>query len=186
MRTKSFIAIAVLPLLLFGCAYNKTMASSSVLGAKSGSLTDPEIAAIVTNANQGEIDQANAVVNRLSSPDVKAFAQMMINDHTAALGSARDLFTHRNITAMENATSRQLAVGSQQLISNLSNASGMALDHAYMQAQIDEHQWLLNALDTSLIPSAQTSDVKALLRTQRTAVAAHLDRAKQVMGSMMH
>src|SRR3954463_2537207 len=107
MRSKLAITIAVLPLLLFGCAYDKTMASSSVLGASSGSLTDPEIAAVVTTANQGEIDQANAVLNRVSADDVRSFAQMMITDHTAALTSANDLLSHKNMTPLENATSRQ-------------------------------------------------------------------------------
>lgn len=183
MRSRTAVLAAV-SLLFFACNYHKTMMSSSVLGNDNGQLNDAQIAAIMTNANQGEIDQANAVLNRLSNADVRAFAQMMITDHTNALSTASDVFAKAKVTPMENATSQQLKSGSQQTITNLANGSGMALDHAYMQAQIDQHQWLLNALDNSLIASAQSGSVRSLLKTQRTTVAAHLDRARQIMNAM--
>ena len=179
--------LALFTLLSFaflGCNYHKTMASSSVLGNDTGQLNDAQIAAVMTNANQGEVDQANAVLNRLSNADVRAFAQMMITDHTKALSDASDVFAKAKVTPMENPTSQQLKSVSQQTISNLANGSGMELDHAYMHAQIDQHQWLLHALDVSLIPSAQTSSMRSMLKTQRTTVAAHLDRARQIMSAM--
>jgi putative membrane protein len=186
MRNLS-IALAA-ALLILGCAAShSTMTSSTSSPGMPGMamLSDADIAGIVSAANQGEIDEAGIANGKASSAEVRAFAQMMITDHTAALNAARDLFTRRGITAnMTDTTASQLASGAQQTVSNLSTYSGAAFDRAYMQSQVDTHQWLLNQLDSTLIPSAHNRELRQLLTTQRGAVAAHLDRARQIMGAL--
>ena len=143
-------------------------------------LPDSDVVAIVRTANQGEIDQGNAAVAKASSAEVKAFAQMMVSDHTKALNDANAL----PITSTDNSTTGTLKSGSQQTINNLSTYSGAAFDRAYMQAMVDAHQWLLNAMDSTLIPSAHTRALKDLLTTQRAAVSTHLDRARQILSGL--
>jgi putative membrane protein len=46
------------------------------------------------------------------------------------------------------------------------------------------HQNALDALDKTLIPSAQNAELKALLEKTRPVVAAHLDRAKKVQSEL--
>ena len=41
-----------------------------------------------------------------------------------------------------------------------------------------------DALDKTLIPGAQNAELKALLEGVRPAFVAHLDRAKQIQGSL--
>ena len=48
-----------------------------------GGPTDPQIAAIVVTANQVDIDAGKLAMSKAQSDDVKAFAQLMITDHTA-------------------------------------------------------------------------------------------------------
>ena len=178
MRKPTLLYLATV-LVLFGCSTYTPMSSSSVLGGTP--VSDSDIAAIVTAANQGEIDQANAALTKASSSAVRDFAQMMITDHTNALSAAQSLFSNRNITPTDNSTSNSLKSGSQQTISALNTYSGAAFDRTYMQAQVDAHQWLLNTMDSTLIPSASSSALRNLLQTQRGTVSAHLDRARQVL-----
>lgn len=69
-------------------------------------------------------------------------------------------------------------------MTNLATYSGAAFDRAYMRSQVDLHQWLLTSLDTVLIPSARTPEVRTLLQTQRASVAAHLEQARSIHGRL--
>ncbi|MFL6248910.1 MAG: DUF4142 domain-containing protein [Thermoanaerobaculia bacterium] len=175
------LSLATTVLLMTACA--STM--SSPLGTtQPGAWPETDIAGIVMTANEGEVQQGNAALSKASSADVRAFAQMMVSDHTAAMNTARDVFTRNAITPAENATTRTLRDTSQRTVTNLGTYSGTAFDRTYMQSQVDVHQWLLTSLDTALIPSAQRPEVRSLLQTQRTAVAAHLDRARQILSGL--
>jgi len=178
MKRQFVLYIATL-FVLAGCSTYAPMSSSSTLGGAAWS--DSDIAAIMTAANQGEIDQANAALAKASSTDVRNFAQMMVTDHTNALNTAQSLFSSLNITATENTTSTTLRTGSQQTITALNTYGGSSFDRTYMQGQVDAHQWLLTTLDSTLIPSAHSSAVRNLLQTQRGTVASHLDRARQIL-----
>lgn len=146
--------------------------------------SDPHIVGIVATANQGEIDQGNAAATRATNPDVRAFAQMMVADHTTALGAIRDTSARAGITAADNDTTAALQRTSRETITNLATYSGADFDRQYMQTQVDLHQWLLTALDQHLIPLATNRDLRSLLETQRVTVAAHLEQARAIRGRL--
>jgi putative membrane protein len=186
MKNLKFAAVVVSGLLMGACSMNTGM-SSGTMGSMNGmsTMSEGDIAAIVTTANQGEIQQGQAASSRATSSDVRAFAQMMVSDHTNALNMAQTTFSRRGITPnMSNAIATQLQSSSQQTVSALNTYTGASFDRTYMQTQVDLHQWLLNSLDTVLIPSARTSDVRQLLQTQRASVATHLERARQILGTL--
>lgn len=180
MRTRLLI-IPAIALCALACSTASMTSSSSGTTA----LADADIAQIVTTANQGEIDQANAALAKASSADVRAFAQMMVTDHTNALTQTSNLLTSRNITpSTANDVASTLQSGSRQTIANLSTYTGADFDRQYINSQVDLHQWLLAQLDNALIPSAHDRRLRDLLQTQRTSVAAHLDRARQIQGTL--
>ncbi|HUR82551.1 MAG TPA: DUF4142 domain-containing protein [Thermoanaerobaculia bacterium] len=175
-KTRFLIPIAVFSLFLGACA--------SMTTADTTPNSDPHIAGIVVNANQGEIDQGNAAAAKASSADVRAFAQMMVSDHTTALAAARDTAARANIMPMDNDTTAALQRTSRETITNVGTYTGRDFDRVYMQSQVDLHQWLLTALDQQLIPLATNRDLKSLLETQRASVAAHLDRARAIRAGL--
>ncbi len=187
MKIKSLAIFSAL-LLMAACSVNHdtmTSSSSSMPGIVTGSIySDSDIAAIVANANQGEVDQGQAASTKANSDDVRAFARMMVTDHTNALNQAQSLWSRTNITATDNNISRGLQSGSSQTVNALNTYSGTDFDRQYINSQVDIHQWLLNTLDNTLIPSAQNRQVRDFLKTQRTAVAMHLDRAKQIQNNL--
>jgi putative membrane protein len=170
---------AVLALLLSACA-----TTTDTMTAHPGATPEGDIAAIVTAANEGEIQQGQAASGRATNADVRAFAQMMVADHTSALNAARDTFNRAGINPSDNNISSTLRSSSQTTVTNLNTYSGAAFDRAYMQTQVDLHSWLLNALDTALIPSAVTPELRTLLQTQRGSVAMHLERARAILGRL--
>ncbi|HEY0141256.1 MAG TPA: DUF4142 domain-containing protein [Thermoanaerobaculia bacterium] len=161
-----------------------TACSSMTGGAATGRMPEGDIAAIVSAANEGEIEQGNVAASRATSGEVRAFGQMMVADHTQALNMGRDVFTRNGITPSENATSEQLRASSRTSVSNLNRYSGRDFDRRYMQSQVDLHQWLLTNLDQLLIPSARNAEVRQLLTTQRASVATHLEQARAILGRL--
>lgn len=180
MRRMRSLLCAIAVLALVGCAtYDDPMASSSTLA---GGFGDSDTAAILIAVNEGEVQQGNFATTRASSPAVRSFAEMLVTDHTNALGKWRDLTSRLNITPAENATSTQLRNGSQQTINALSTYTGSAFDRTFMQGQVDGHQWVLNTID-SLLPTASPA-TRDLLMTQRTSVVRHLDRAREIRNGL--
>lgn len=177
MQKTALIAIALSTVLVAACA--TTDASMPATPN-----VDGHIAGIVLAANEGEIQQGNAASTRATNADVRSFAQMLVTDHTNALNAARDTAARAGITPMENDTTSALRSTSPQVITNLGTYTGADYDRQFIDYQIALHQWLLNGLDTHLIPLAHDGELKSLLQTQRTSVAAHLERARSIRGRL--
>lgn len=180
MNHKRVLLLLTLPMLLGACAMNTTDSMATVPNGT----PDAEIAAIMTAANEGEVQQGQAASARATNADVRAFAQMMVTDHTNALNTARDTFNRTAITPADNNISTTLRTNSATTVTNLGTYSGAAFDRTYMQTQVDLHAWLLRQLDNNLIPSARTPELRTMLQTQRGSVAAHLDQARSILNRL--
>lgn len=175
MRTQ-LLVLTVAALSLLGCA--------TTMDPLPGAMSDAEIAAIVTTAHEGEISHGNGATPKASSTEVREFAQMLVSDHTNALNNARETFNRAGVTPMENDASNALRNNAERTWSALTTYSGRDFDRQFVKAQVDQHQWLLNTLDQSLIPAARNAEVRALLQTQRGSVARHLDHGRRLWNSM--
>lgn len=148
--------------------------------AAAPSVTDPQIAAIVVAANQVDIDAGELAKERGTDQRVKEFAQRMITDHGGVNQAATELVTRLGVTPEPNATSQKLTADGEASRTALQGQSGAAFDRAYVDQEVAYHQAVLDALDQTLIPSAQNAELKALLEQTRLAVAAHLEHARQL------
>lgn len=146
--------------------------------------TDPQIAAIVVTANQVDIDAGKLAEATTHSAQVKDFAQLMVKDHTGVNEAATALVTKLHVTPESNATSESLKQGGEQNLATLHKLSGAAFDKAYVDHEVGYHQAVLDAVDHTLIPSANNAELKALLVKVRPAFVAHLEHAKTLQASL--
>lgn len=84
-KTLSLLALLLIGLTAISCG-------STMSSGMPGRMPANDIAGIVATANEGEIQQGQAALSAASAAEVREFAQMMVNDHTSALSSARDTF----------------------------------------------------------------------------------------------
>jgi putative membrane protein len=159
-----------------------TAAAAGAAGA--ATLNDAQIAHVAVTANA--IDSAAGVMAREKgqSQAVKDFAQTMITDHTGVNERAVALARRLNVTPEDNDVSRQLKAGADSAAGNLRGMTGAGFDRAYVDREVAYHQAVLDALDRTLIPGAQNSELKQLLQDVRPAIAAHLERARGIQGSL--
>lgn len=169
---------------LITCAAMVLAASVTAAWAAAPGPTDPQIAAIVVTANQVDIDAGKLAESRTHSKDVREFAERMITDHTGVNKSATELVQKLHVTPEPNATSESLQKGGDENLAKLKALSGSAFDKAYIDHEVAYHEAVIEALDGTLIPSAQNAELKALLVKVRPAFIAHLDHAKRLQAQL--
>src|SRR5688572_98330 len=74
-------------------------------------VSDAQIAAIVVTANQVDIDAGQLVASRSTNDKVKAFAQVMVTDHTGVNKAAVELVARLKVTPQASPTSEALKSG---------------------------------------------------------------------------
>ena len=169
---KTPIAAAVAALFLLGA------------NAQAQSPSDAQIASIVVTANQVDIDAGKLAESKGSNAEVKAFGKQMVTDHSGVNKQAVALVTKLKVTPEDNPTSKSLKAGGADNLRNLEKLSGAAFDKAYVDHEVAYHQAVLDAVDQTLIPSAQNAELKALLVSVRPAFVAHLEHARMLQAAL--
>jgi putative membrane protein len=154
------------------------------LSAAGPSISDAEIAAIVVAANQVDIDAGKLAVSRSSNDKVKAFAQLMITDHSGVNKAATELVTRLKVTPQDNPTSQRLKETGEMNLTHLKALSGAAFDYLYIDREFLYHQQVIDMLDKTLIPGATNAELKTLLIKVRPAFVAHRDHAKSLQSTI--
>lgn len=160
------------------------MDAGSSGGGGGATLSDPQIAAVAVAANKVDVDAGKLARSKSKNAKVRKFASDMIRDHGSANKQAVKLVTKLGVKPEENDTSRSLTQGGKENIARLKKLKGKQFDKAYMEHEVDYHQQVLDALDKTLIPSAQNAELKSLLESVRGVVAQHLDHAKSLSDSL--
>lgn len=155
-------------------------AAAPAAPAAAATVTDPQIAAIVVAANEADIKWARLALEKTQNAEVRGFAEAMVNDHGGVNQKAVELVTRLGVTPEPNPTSQQLAQGGDATHATLSGKSGAEFDKAYIANEVTYHQTVLDAIDNTLVPSAQNAELKELLVSVRPAFVNHLQRAQQV------
>jgi putative membrane protein len=122
--------------------------------------TDKYFILNAANANRAEIDIGQLAVANATSRDtttnsnpnngsqqdsVKAYAQMMVDDHTQAQNELQTIANDWNVTL-----SSSLDAQHTDLKNRLSSMKGMAFDTAYIQSQIADHQTAITFFESEV------------------------------------
>lgn len=165
-----------------GCATTDPMDMPPASGGNW--MPDAEVLSIVQTANEGEVMQGQAASSRAQSDEVRAFAQMLVSDHTAALDRLRTVASANGMTAAENESGRMLRDSARRTVDAVNTYRGRDFDREFIRVQVANHEWLLTSLDNTLIPSTRNAALRTLLQTQRNSVATHLDRARRIQSGL--
>jgi putative membrane protein len=158
-----------------------TSAAVNTSGATTGgALTDANIVALLTTANEGEIKEGQLAASKATNPKVKSFAKQMVTDHTANNKQVQAL----SIQPAENADVAELKSESESESRDVGQKTGKAFDAAYIDAQVKDHEKVLDTINNKLLPNAQDPKLKTLLTATRQKVSQHLDKAKAIQSSL--
>lgn len=186
VRAASGAALSFALLSLVGCAStsDKAAPAADADATSASGPSDAEIAAIVVAANSVDIEAGKLAQSRASNPEVAAFAERMVVDHTAVNQQAVDLVTKLGVTPVESDASRGLLADGEATRARLSGLEGAEFDRAYAEHEVAYHEAVINVVDTVLVPNAKNQELKDLLVAVRPALVAHLEHAKQMHAAL--
>ena len=163
---------------------NALATSTTAERADEGPLSQDQIVQVTRLANEAEIKQAKLAESKAQKAEVKQFASLMMSDHTQAKESDAQLCRKLDLTPMPSPESNLLKTDANRILGKLRGAEGAAFDHAYIDAQVEEHQQVLDALDQRLIPAAKAPELRDYLKKMRSVVAGHLQRAQAIQSEL--
>ncbi len=135
-------------------------------GAGADVRSDSEFVPDVAGKNMAEIELSRLAVDKTTDRVVRAFAQMMIDEHGAALNKLKT-------AASDQATNWPTALDDKhrETAENLATKQGAEFDREYLKAMIEGHQDLAAKLETRLdVQSLQEWKTAAAGRTERNAL----------------
>jgi putative membrane protein len=144
-------------------------------------MTDPQIVQVLAASDSGEIDQGKLAQKKSKNPRVKKFAQQMVQHHTKAKQKGATLAKKAKITAEDTPIAAQLTGAATALLETLKGADAATFDTLYMAGQVQQHQTVLDMLNTQLIPGATDTGLKEHLAEARTMVEGHLTEAQAIV-----
>jgi putative membrane protein len=157
---------------------------SAVALAQGAKPNDAQIAHIAYTAGQIDIKAAELALQKSQNKEVRAFAQDMVRDHKAVNEKALALLKKLNVTPQDNDTSKSLEKQAQDEEASLKKLNGAAFDKAYAENEVAYHKTVNGALENTLIPSAQNSELKELLQTGLKIFQGHQQHAEHVAGEL--
>ena len=164
------------------------IAAVSLLGsaalAQGAKPTDPQIAHIAYTAGVIDIAAAKQALAKSTNKDIKAFANDMLRDHEAVNKQALDLVKKLKVTPEDNDTSRTLSKNAAAKLAELDKLKGAEFDKAYAANEVAYHKAVDGALETLLIPSASSAELKSLLQTGLKIFQGHLQHAEHVAAAL--
>jgi len=146
--------------------------------------TDPQIAHIAYTAGQLDIAAAKQALKKSKNKEVRAFANDMVRDHTAVNKQALALVKKLKVTPEDNDTSRALTKQADAKRAELAKLKGKAFDKAYVDNEVAYHKTVDSALENTLIPSANNTELKSLLQTGLKIFQGHGQHAEHVAAEL--
>jgi putative membrane protein len=166
-----------------GAAVDKAQdATGAAVGATSAAtLGSHDTGAFASNASQSdmyEIEAAKIAEQRSKTPDIKAFARLMVKDHTKSSATMKPL-----ILAAGQMPAAKLDQRRQGFIDNLKSASDADFDKTYVDQQVAAHEEALTLLQ-GYAKDGSDAGLKGGAAGLVPMVQMHLDKAKTIQASM--
>ena len=141
-------------------------------------MTDANILAEELGADSAEVVIGTFARTHASDPQVKAYGQLLVDDHSKAERAVRALAKKLAITPQPPAndtTSQETA----HTLAHLSTLKGYDFDTAFVQHEIVDHKADIDNAHKA-ITAAQSAEVKQFVEKSLPGLQKHLDRAQEL------
>ena len=174
MKRYGFLSIALAAAVTVGCqnGRNDTTAANSPAGGpavgtsgandRNISNGDKDFVKDLAAGGTAEVELSRLATDKAVNPDVKKFAQSMVDDHTKANDELSSLASQNNIPAPA-----QLDDKHRDLRDKLAKLSGADFDREYINAMVDDHNDTLDKLG-SRVDKSKLEESNAKAKDQAT------------------
>jgi putative membrane protein len=143
-------------------------------------IADEQIVRILTTVNTGEVEQAQVAQRKAKDARVKKFAAQMIDQHTKAKDKVNKLSKKEQLLPANSTVANDLQDKGSSIMTTLGQVEGPDFDKQYIDAQVQQHQEVLDLINQRLIPSASNAQLKTELENAKKMVDQHLGHARDI------
>ncbi|NJO43548.1 MAG: DUF4142 domain-containing protein [Cyanobacteria bacterium RU_5_0] len=136
---------------------------------------DREFILMAAQGNNAEIQMSQLALQRSSNDNVQQYAEMMIQEHTAANQQLEQIAAQRGITIPSNASGFDTAV-----LEKLAQVPDTTFDQAYMEAQVNAHL-KSGAIYRTAVQQADETEVQNYALTILPRIQEHLEIASEMV-----
>ena len=190
LRTGAAIFGLFAAVCLSGCGNNDNTSSSETNQPTPPKTTDRSTASTADNSPENflkkaaigdmtEVRLGELAKSRASSPEIKQFAQQMVDDHSKHLDQVKQLAAKKNVT-LPNAIDPQ----EQGDMSKLEKLNGAEFDQAYAKDMVQDHTKDLSEYEQQA-KTQQDADVKSLAEQTVPTLKHHLQMARDMNDKLM-
>ena len=131
-------------------------------------------------AGIAEVQAGTDAQSKATSPAVKAFAAMMVKDHSMANDKLKKLAAAKGVELPDSPSLKQKAMNKKTDLK-----SGTSFDADYNEGQVKAHQDTLDLLQKE-IDSGEDPDAKAFTKEILPKVKMHLEHANKLAAAVSH
>jgi predicted outer membrane protein len=151
------------------------------LGGKSQPMQIAMAGHVMITIDTGEVMQAQLAVTRCRNADVCAFAQMMIDVHTAHMGMVQAMLRDASIEPVDNRVSMALRAEAMTSLGDLRASANFDMDYMTMQVTMhEEARVIVQGFDDQI----DVEPFQTLIRDTVTAIVDHRNRAVAILRSI--
>lgn len=125
-----------------------------------------------------EINLAKLATERASNPEVKSYAQMLVDDHQKVADDLKSLAARKNVTLDEE------DLGSDRAHKRLSKKTGMDFDQEFVEHMVDQHESDVKMFEKAAEDS-KDQDLRSFASKHVGALRQHLQQARSLRSSIM-
>ncbi len=153
---------------------NSMMNNSSNMSNKPVSSAESKFMNEAAQGGMAEVKLGELAASKGATPEVKAFGQRMLTDHTKANDELKSLAAAKNVTLPTDVNSEQKA-----MYDKLSKLSGAAFDSSYVKGMVEDHEKDVADFQKQS-DGAADADVKAFAAKTLPTLKSHLDQIKSI------
>jgi putative membrane protein len=171
------LAASVFPLMLAGDPV-AFAADPPAKQAAVPAMATPSTSTFLTNtagANLFEIESSKAALAKVKNDKVKAFANLMVTDHTGAGTKFKQAVADAKLTP----PAEKLDAKHQALLDDLKKKDGAAFDSAYVKAQHDGHVETV-AMFEAYAKGGDNARMKQFANEMLPTLKTHLDQVSKI------
>jgi putative membrane protein len=153
---------------------------TAVAGATgAGTLTDPNIVALLDEANKADSAAGAYALTKATNPEVRAFAKLMMGEHHALRTQGQQLAKKLNVTPQPPANNPVQAAAQSEMEALKAAPKGAEFDRTYIEQEVAIHKAVLDLAEQAH-DATQNQELKALIEKAKPVIEKHRDRAEEI------
>jgi putative membrane protein len=156
-----------------------TPSDSAASPAAAGRLSDANVVALLDEANAADSSAGAYAVGKATSPDVKAFAKLMMGEHHALRIQGKQLAQRLNVTPEPPADDPLKPAATSEMAALKAAPKGAQFDRTYIDQEVAAHKLVLDVAEKGH-DAAQNEELKKLIEQAKPVIEKHLNRAEEI------